>query len=76
MEHFINIFPAQKLFAQFLAGQSGADNILVDLRQHRLQAGHADNTALDFRPTQQLRCLQPMQASDKRVILVEGDRVE
>ena len=75
VEHFVQLLPAQKLLAQLLLGQVGTDNVLVDLRQFRLQAGHVNDDALNFSPSQLLRCLQAMQARNQSVIPGQRDRI-
>jgi hypothetical protein len=72
---FIEFFPAQKQITQFPVGQPCSNKILVNLCQFRLQAVRIADGTLNLRPAQQLRRLQPMQASDKRVVLSDGDRI-
>jgi len=56
-------------------GQTSPNKVLVNLGQFRLQAVRIADGTLNFRPAQQLHRLQPMQASNKRVVLGDSDGV-
>ena len=75
MDGFIEFFPAQKQVAQLPVGQPRPNKVLVNFCQLRLQAVRIADGTLNLRPAQQLRSLQSVQASNKRVVLGDGDGI-